>query len=335
MARTVWRDEDGALSPGFLAFLIAVTVGIFFFLQLGHANVLATESRTAADAAALAGAEHLRTRLDNVGLGSTLADLDGAAACEMAAEYADRNNARLVSCELARDSLVRPQYAVLVEVEGLDGPMEGPSDSFTEERPRARARAESELVVASPGNADPFGNAFGHPIVGSKPVLTPWEGSDRWRNAEGWDAFMAEFFGGVPNISGPSAQGFSWPSCGPVTSEFGPRWGRMHHGIDVGIPTGTPIGAAKEGTVIRTVEGSTGYGHNVVIDHGDGITTRYAHLVAGGIAVSVGDKVERGDLIGNSGDTGHSTGPHLHFEVLAGGKQFNPRHVLSGNPPAC
>lgn len=336
---TTRHGESGALSPGFLAFLIAATLGIFFFLQLGHANVLATESRTAADAAAIAAADHLRLRLDNVGLGSTVADLDRAGACAKAADYAGRNGARLVSCQLASDSLLRPQYAVLVEVEGLDGPMEGPSDSFTDERPRARARAEVQLVVASPGASDPYGHAFGHPIVGAKPTLAPYEwgsgegGSDDWRTAEGWDAFVEAFFGGVPNISGPSAQGFSWPTCGPVTSEFGPRWGRMHQGIDIGIPTGTPIGAAKEGTVTFTGNDPRGYGLWIIIDHGDGITTRYAHL--SGFSVSVGDQVERGDLIGGSGNTGSSTGPHLHFEVRTGGAAFNPRHVLSGNPPAC
>jgi murein DD-endopeptidase MepM/ murein hydrolase activator NlpD len=327
-------DEAGALAPGLLAFLIAATIGIFFFLQLGHANVLATESRTAADAAALAGAEYLRDRLGNVGVGSTVAALDRAGACAAADDYARRNGARVVTCELDPASLQRPQYAVLVTVEGLEGPVEGPSDSVTEERPRARSRAEVQLVVASPGASDPLGHAFGHRIVGAKPGLAPYEGSsERWRTADGWDDFVTGFFGGTPNISGPSAQGFSWPTCGPVTSEFGPRWGRMHHGIDIGIPTGTPIGAAKEGTVLFTRNNPAGYGLYVDVDHGDGITTRYAHL--SGFAVGAGDQVERGELIGGSGNTGSSTGPHLHFEVRAGGAAFNPRHVLSGNPPPC
>jgi murein DD-endopeptidase MepM/ murein hydrolase activator NlpD len=127
--------------------------------------------------------------------------------------------------------------------------------------------------------------------------------------------------------SGPAASGGCvWPAAGPVTSEYGSRWGRMHKGIDIGAPTGSPIWAAKAGTVI--VSGSqNGYGNTVVIDHGGGQTTLYAHQSR--IAARQGQQVAQGELIGYVGNTGNSTGPHLHFETRSGGGASNPRGCLS------
>jgi murein DD-endopeptidase MepM/ murein hydrolase activator NlpD len=126
-----------------------------------------------------------------------------------------------------------------------------------------------------------------------------------------------------------SSSGFQWPVCGPVTSEYGPRWGRMHRGIDLGVPIGTPIAASKAGTVIlATSQG--GYGNLVLIDHHDGVVTAYAHLST--FRVSVGDSVSQGQTIALSGNTGNSTGPHLHFETRANGTAVNPRQYLSGSP---
>jgi hypothetical protein len=100
-----------------------------------------------------------------------------------------------------------------------------------------------------------------------------------------------------------------------VTSCFGMRWGRLHAGVDLAAPTGTPIHSAGAGTVVSAgVEG--GYGNAVLIDHGDGYLTHYGHMSA--ITVTVGQRVLSGQQIGNEGSTGHSTGPHLHFEVHRG-----------------
>jgi murein DD-endopeptidase MepM/ murein hydrolase activator NlpD len=102
---------------------------------------------------------------------------------------------------------------------------------------------------------------------------------------------------------------------GRVTSCFGQRWGRLHAGVDLAAPTGTPIRAAGSGTVVLAgVEG--GYGNAVLIDHGNGYLTHYGHMSA--ITVKIGQKVAVGAQIGNEGSTGHSTGPHLHFEVHKG-----------------
>ncbi|MBM3635224.1 MAG: hypothetical protein FJW99_08110 [Actinobacteria bacterium] len=128
-----------------------------------------------------------------------------------------------------------------------------------------------------------------------------------------------------PSDITPSAAGFTWPTSGQITSGFGPRWGRMHQGLDIAAPTGRPITAAKSGKVI--VAGpSGGYGNLVVVDHGGGLSTAYAHQSR--IAVGVGDPVTQGGLIGYVGSTGHSTGPHLHFEVRVNGAAQNPLPYL-------
>jgi murein DD-endopeptidase MepM/ murein hydrolase activator NlpD len=128
-----------------------------------------------------------------------------------------------------------------------------------------------------------------------------------------------------PSDITPSSAGFTWPTSGQITSGFGPRWGRMHQGLDVAAPTGRPITAAKSGKVI--VAGwSGGYGNLVVIDHGGGLSTAYAHQSR--IAVKVGDPVTQGGLIGYIGSTGPSTGPHLHFEVRVNGAARDPLPYL-------
>ncbi len=126
-----------------------------------------------------------------------------------------------------------------------------------------------------------------------------------------------------------SSSGFAWPMCAPVTSEYGPRWGRMHRGIDQGASTGTPVGASKAGTVIF-VDWQGGYGRLVLIDHHDGVVTAYAHLSS--FAVSSGSSVSQGQTIGAVGSTGNSTGPHLHFETRVNGRAVNPRQYLPGSP---
>ncbi len=116
-----------------------------------------------------------------------------------------------------------------------------------------------------------------------------------------------------------------WPTRGRVTSEYGMRWGRLHAGIDIGAPTGTSIVAADGGTVIF-VGWMNGYGNTVVIDHGGGLTTLYAHQSR--MVTSQGASVARGQLIGYVGSTGRSTGPHLHFETRVNGQPRNPRNYL-------
>ena len=130
--------------------------------------------------------------------------------------------------------------------------------------------------------------------------------------------------GGGGSSKGASKAGLIWPVSGSVTSGFGPRWGRMHTGIDISAGTGTPIKAAKGGTVI-SAGGNGGYGLAVIIDHGGGLSTLYGHMSS--IAVS-GGSVSQGEVIGKVGCTGHCTGPHLHFETRVGGSPQNPMGYL-------
>jgi len=122
-----------------------------------------------------------------------------------------------------------------------------------------------------------------------------------------------------------SGGGFIWPIDGTVTSEFGPRWGSFHPGLDIADPEGTPIAAAKDGVVVSAGPNG-GYGNFVVIDHGGGFATAYAHQSR--LAVSEGQQVSQGQTIGYVGSTGFSTGNHLHFEVRVDGSAQNPRNYL-------
>jgi len=118
---------------------------------------------------------------------------------------------------------------------------------------------------------------------------------------------------------------FLKPYDGFITSYVGPRWGRTHNGIDIvkygGNCYGEPCFAAADGVVVRS-DWYNGYGKCVIIDHGDGIETLYAHL--SDFTMSVGDVVKAGDEVGKIGSTGNSTGPHLHFEVHVDGEFVNP-----------
>jgi murein DD-endopeptidase MepM/ murein hydrolase activator NlpD len=132
--------------------------------------------------------------------------------------------------------------------------------------------------------------------------------------------------GSVP--AGPIRQGsgnFIWPVNGPVVSPFGMRWGRLHAGVDIAVPSGTPIRAAAGGSV--AIAGwMGGYGQYTCIQHGGGISTCYGHQSS--IGVSVGQTVSQGQVIGSSGCTGHCFGPHVHFEVRVGGTPVDPMGYL-------
>ena len=123
-----------------------------------------------------------------------------------------------------------------------------------------------------------------------------------------------------------SSYAFPLKSYSYVSSEYGPRWGTTHTGIDLAAPAGTHIYSWRSGTV--TFAGwSGGYGNFIIVDHGDGFVTRYAHCSK--IAVTKGQTVSQGQVIGYVGTTGNSTGNHLHFEVKVNGNFVNPRNYLS------
>jgi murein DD-endopeptidase MepM/ murein hydrolase activator NlpD len=138
----------------------------------------------------------------------------------------------------------------------------------------------------------------------------------------------AKISGTLANAGGPIRRGsgrFIWPINGTFTSPFGMRWGRLHAGIDIAAPVGTPIRAADSGTV-QIASWYGGYGNYTCIGHGGGVSTCYGHQSS--IGVSVGQNVSQGQVIGACGSTGNSTGPHLHFEIRINGSPVDPMGYL-------
>jgi murein DD-endopeptidase MepM/ murein hydrolase activator NlpD len=116
-----------------------------------------------------------------------------------------------------------------------------------------------------------------------------------------------------------------WPANGSISSGFGMRWGRLHAGVDIPLPNGTPLRAADSGRV--AIAGFVGgYGNYTCIQHTGSLSTCYGHQSR--LGVSVGQNVSQGQVIGYSGNTGHSTGPHLHFEVRINGSPVDPLGYL-------
>jgi murein DD-endopeptidase MepM/ murein hydrolase activator NlpD len=134
--------------------------------------------------------------------------------------------------------------------------------------------------------------------------------------------------GGGGGSAGPIKRGSGnliWPVNGPVVSPFGMRWGRLHAGIDIAVPSGTAVRASASGTVI--IAGSvSGYGNYICIAHSGGLSTCYAHNTS--LGVSQGQSVSQGQVIASSGCTGHCLGPHVHFETRVNGSPVDPMGYL-------
>ncbi|MEO0520971.1 MAG: peptidoglycan DD-metalloendopeptidase family protein [Cyanobacteria bacterium P01_A01_bin.116] len=170
----------------------------------------------------------------------------------------------------------------------------------------ARPEVNSDLLAAAPLSPDAYvpaqRSSAGQVVTPDMPILPSA------------DEYLPE----APN----HFDGYIWPTQGTVTSGYGWRWGRMHRGVDVAGPVGTPIVAAASGVVEQAGWNSGGYGNLVEIRHPDGSLTRYAHNNS--LNVSAGQSVRQGQQIAEMGSTGYSTGPHLHFEVHQGGGAVNP-----------
>lgn len=182
---------------------------------------------------------------------------------------------------------------------------------------------DSEAAQAAIAAADAAASA----ATMANPVL-----ASRVRGNDAGDTQFRSLFSAWQQMDGPATQAISIPSRRPVdamalTSSFGVRSdpfnGRRarHNGIDIPGPIGTPIFATADGTVGRA-QRLGGYGNYVEIEHGTAIQTRYGHLSA--IAVTSGQRVRRGDIVGYMGSTGRSTGSHLHYEVRIAGAPVNP-----------
>lgn len=190
-----------------------------------------------------------------------------------------------------------------------------PIESLTEIYERIGAAMGRTVTAEDQGNAESVYNII---LYG---VSTGPVGADSFEGADvpfiGADGFCSPIGGG-------------WR--GVVTSEFGTRIDpitgqrRGHTGMDLAVPTGTPVRAALPGTVTVSQYNAGGYGYYVMIDHGNGLSTLYGHNSK--LLVRVGQTVEAGDIVALSGSTGRSTGPHLHFEVRVNGERTNPRSYL-------
>ena len=158
-----------------------------------------------------------------------------------------------------------------------------------------------QLISAAPSNPGIYNDAFQIPVgTNVGPDLPGLSNPDDY----------------LPNAP-MRFNGYIWPSKGVLTSGFGRRWGRMHKGIDIAAPVGTPIMASAPGEVITAGWNSGGYGNLVKVRHPDGSVTLYAHNSR--LLVRRGQKVEQGQQIAEMGSTGYSTGPHLHFEIHPSG----------------
>lgn len=131
-----------------------------------------------------------------------------------------------------------------------------------------------------------------------------------------------QYAGPIPADASKGTGAFGWPVSGRITQIF---W-NLHRAVDIGAPKGTPVVAADSGFVIYAGWDDSGYGNLIIIDHGNGYVTLYAHLAE--MFVSVGQSVAKGTRIGSVGSTGNSTGPHLHFEIRYRGVQRNPLGFL-------
>jgi murein DD-endopeptidase MepM/ murein hydrolase activator NlpD len=141
---------------------------------------------------------------------------------------------------------------------------------------------------------------------------------------------LAAASGTTPLPAGPVRQGSGsmiWPVDGTVTSPFGPRWGRMHNGIDIAASSGTPIRAVDDGSIalVQSEAESGGYGNFTCVDHGGGLASCYAHQSS--MAITSGS-VSQGDIIGYVGCTGSCYGDHLHFEIRVNGVATDPLAYL-------
>ena len=151
------------------------------------------------------------------------------------------------------------------------------------------------------------------------------ERSDVRQQAIARGAGEGEIADEVARIRPVSDAGYAWPMCVPVTSDYGPRWGRMHRGVDQPARPGERIHAVKDGRVLFA-DWYGGFGRLVLVEHGDGVVSAYAHMSSFGVLE--GDDVARGQTVGTVGSTGFSTGPHLHLEVRVNGEAIDPRRLL-------
>jgi len=223
-----------------------------------------------------------------------------------------RAKAEAVAAEKRLDALEQRQREVTAEVARRAAEVDAVKDTLVERREQfegARAVKANALVTT---------RAHRHDLEGDLAALEKEQAAVLAR-------LQSVQSSGSP---GPIRQGSGaliWPVNGPVVSGFGMRWGRLHAGVDIAVPSGTPVHAAQSGRV--AIAGWVGgYGNYTCIQHSGGLSTCYGHQSS--IGVSVGQSVSQGQVIGSSGCTGHCFGPHVHFETRINGAPVNPAGYL-------
>jgi murein DD-endopeptidase MepM/ murein hydrolase activator NlpD len=216
---------------------------------------------------------------------------------EIAARKAEleRTRAQLEAREAQLASARNRKRSALSEVRSTQQRLEGQIEGLEDQIQAQLARAAAEAAAAAEAEAE----------------------------AEAAPA-PAESLPAGPVPGGESSAGFIWPVNGPVTSPFGMRWGRLHAGIDISAPAGTPIRAVKGGTIAFAAP-MGGYGNYTCINHSGGVSSCYAHLSS--YAVTSGS-VSQGQVIGSVGCTGSCFGDHLHFEIRINGSPVDPLGYL-------
>jgi murein DD-endopeptidase MepM/ murein hydrolase activator NlpD len=226
----------------------------------------------------------------------------------MARAEAKRTEARLDKLEKRQTKVAEAIEARRDEVARVKGQLVDRRDAY------ARVRSDKSVALASTRESRQH-------LEGDLAALVREEAKIRARLAAAQN-------GTAPGSAGPirpGSGGLVWPVNGPIVSPFGMRWGRLHAGVDIAVPAGTPIRAAKSGRVIL-MGWTGGYGNYTCIGHGGGLSTCYAHQSS--YATSNGASVSQGQVIGSVGCTGHCFGDHLHFEVRMGGAPVNPAGYL-------
>ena len=179
---------------------------------------------------------------------------------------------------------------------------------------RAGVKSHDATALAPPGSTRPPGVAAG------KPPKAPSPGTP----SKAAPSPSAPTMSSVPQ---QYAGTLRWPlDAGVISSEYGERWGKVHKGLDIAAETGEPVYAVGSGQVIYAGDGLRGYGNVVIVRHDAQLTSLYAHNSE--LKVHQGDHVEQGSLLALLGNTGHSTGPHVHFEIREGDAAVNPHTLL-------
>lgn len=246
----------------------------------------------------------------------TYAVRDGDTISEVAEQFNVSTNTILWANNIGPRDFIKPgQELVILPVTGVTHTITR-GDTLNAIATRYRAKPEDILEINKLANASELVIGAkvvipdGLPPAPARPVAVPASGL----------ADLGSIFKPAPAAAGT----FNWPTTSRNITQYFRGW--RHTGIDIGNKTGQPIYAADGGVVTTSGWNSGGYGYHVIIDHGNGIQTLYAH--ASKLNVERGDRVDKGDVIAAVGSTGRSTGPHVHFEIRVSGNRANPLDYL-------